>query len=122
MKNVPDQPEPEDLGRSRYLRMGQTVWVDDELRTGIECTIQGFNRDREPILEAVDGPLRFRGSDRHVLDVPWEKVQTEEPEATLLEAAKALIEQERGFFYSPRLGALEEAVEREERKAEDVGF
>jgi len=102
--------------------MGQTVWVDDELHSGIECTIVGFNRDREPILEAVDGPLRFRGSDRHVLDVPWEEVQTEKPEETLLEAAKALIEQERGFFYSPRLGALEEAVEREERKAEERPF
>lgn len=118
---------------AKYLRTGQHVWVDDELRSGIECTVQGRNSDGHPILEALDGSLRFRGSDRHVLDFPWEKVQTKKPEPTTLEAAKAVLDAvfagdkadvdafrrlipcDNSILYS--LLQLRDAVEREERNA-----
>lgn len=81
------------MDRSETLTIGDHVYVDDELRTGIECVVRGFNDIGEPILQAVENhALRFKGVDRRVLDFPWSMVSRNPRTQTLLEAAEAVVD------------------------------
>ncbi len=80
------------------LFIGQHVWVDDSLRRDIECVVRGFNSLGEPILEGVDGPLRYKGSDRRVLDYPRHEVCTVKPLPSLFNAACEVVRLGKGFY------------------------
>lgn len=80
------------MNRTETLTIGDRVFVDDELATGIECVVRGFNDLGEPILQAVSSrPLRYHCQDRRVLDYPWHLISRDPPPPSLLEATAEVL-------------------------------
>jgi hypothetical protein len=84
-------PESFPGGIGSLAHIGKRGWYVQDAGESVPVIVTGYSQDRNPIIQRTDNqPIRWRGCDRHVLDIPANNLLDKQPDPTPEQALRII--------------------------------